>query len=451
MNINPSQLKALRIQHGLSCNQLHEKSRVSERTIARIEASEMTCEVRQSTAERLAGALRVEVAVLASKQTLELDLGLENDIAGNTPRINPESLKTIRLRKKLSGKKLSRQKLAEQSGVSERQIKRIEDSDANVTVRPATLMKLAGALGVDAEILADTPEQLKSLPVLPAQDIQLSTKVDSQVRLAYDLVKHRYGASQKDLINLAPLLYVLLAEGSLAPRRQWVEKAEATMKTLEQLVDERKHLRIEDYHMEEIEESIAAERKSIEDHDHWGYSVETRGGWGPMEENDNHFTEYLVKLSEELNISGMVNCRLEDIEDIINEHFGPGINLDEPKYSKLRNHNILHRFINYAHSSKSYAILDMLYNYPYPGVKNYQICLDELVEISGKSLEALFALVRGDVRIPEVPEELMAETEKDRRLEWLKSKMSAETQELAGRYRELFAKDYGCEFRGEAQ
>ena len=439
MNINPSQLKALRIQHRLSCRQLAKKSNVSERTIARIEAAETIRDVRNPTAERLADALSVEVAVLAGKETL--DLGLGNDIAGNIPRINPESLKTIRLRKELS-----RQKLAKKSDVSDRQIKRIEDSDADVTVRPTTLTKLAGALGVDAEILADTPKQLESLPVLPTQDVQLSTKVDSQVRLAYDLVKHRYGASQKDIINLAPLLYVLLAEGSLARRRQWVEKAEAAMKTLEQVDDEREYLRIEDYRMEE---SIAAERNSIEKHDHWGYSVETRGWWINMEDNDNQFTEYLLKLSKELNMSGLINYWAREIEDMINDNFGPGINLADLRrgYSESRHSR------RYGPRSASGEILEAIFGRFYLdwGVRNYQICQAEMIELSGNSLEALLALVRGDVRIPEIPEEWMVETKKDTRVEWLKSKMSAETQELAARYRELFAKDYGCEFGRESQ
>ena len=68
-------------------------------------------------------------------------------------------------------------------------------------------------------MLVDDPTSLDPLPVPPSQDVQLSIKINSQVRLAYDLVKHRYGPSQKEIIKLAPLLYVLLAEGSLAWRR----------------------------------------------------------------------------------------------------------------------------------------------------------------------------------------------------------------------------------------
>ena len=43
--------------------------------------------------------------------------------------------------------------------------------------------------------------------------------MSAEVRLAYDLVSRRYGASVKDLIQLAPLIFVLVAEGSLSARR----------------------------------------------------------------------------------------------------------------------------------------------------------------------------------------------------------------------------------------
>ena len=80
---------------------------------------------------------------------------------------------------------------------------------------------------------------------------------------------------------------------------------------------------------------------------------------------------------------------------------------------------------------------------------NYLICRDELVEISSNSLGALLALVRGDVRLPEIPGELMTEQAKDKRVEWLENRMSDETQEIVDRYRALFAKDYDHDFGGE--
>jgi len=447
MKINPTQLKSLRIQNILTSKQLAEKSGVSGRQISRIESSEIDCEVREYTAERLARALGVEVDTLADNVILHP--GQLDGTDGSDQSIHPKRLRDLRERKKFS-----RRKLAERSGISDRQIGRIETSEKDVSVRLNTIMKLADALGVDAEMLVDDPTTLDPLPVPPSQDVQLSIKISSQVRLAYDLVKHRYGPSQKDIIKLAPLLYVLLAEGSLAWRQQWLEEAKAAMKRLEQLADERRHLLIDqDYQMEE---SIEAERESIERNDHVGDTVSAKGGWWVIDDYDTQFTEYLIRLSSELNLSGMMDYGVKDIEDMINKNFGPGINLDDPEYFELRNRpKLLLRGIKKERMSpESWEILINLFQGRYDlewGVGNYQICLEEMVEISGNSLSGLFALVRGDVRVPEIPDELMTEQAKDMRVEWLESRMSTETQELASRYRELFAKDYGCDFEGGAR
>ena len=444
MKINPSQLKSLRIHRELSLKQLADKSRVSERQIARIESSESIYDTREYTAKRLADALNIDMEVLARNETL--DLGLTNGAPRNNQRINPERLKELRTRLKLS-----RRKLAKRSGVSERQIVRIEDADTNSPVRPATLKKLADALDIDAEMLAQNSKHHDPVPLPPPQDIQLSIKVDSQIRLAYDLVKHRYGASQKDIINLAPLLYVLLAEGSLAWRKQWLEEAKVTMNRLEQLADQRRFLDIDEGQMEE---SITVEQESIERNDHLGRIAEAKGGWWVVHDHDSQFTEYLSNLSKELNISGKIDYGINDIEELINDYFGSGIDLTDPKFSEFRNNRtMLTRFIDDGLRTESYEIFSNIFN-EYAlvwGVKNYLICQKDLVEISGNSMEALFALVRGDVRIPEIPDELMTEPMKDKRVEWLESRMSIETKELAERYRELFAKVYSSDFGGHAR
>ena len=198
MKINPTQLKSLRIQNILTIEQLAEKSDVSVRHISRIERSETDCEVKEETAKSLARALGVEVDTLADNEILQL--GQLAGAEGSDQSIHPKRLRDLRERKKFS-----RRKLAERSGISDRQIGRIETSEKDVSVRLITIMKLAEALGVDAEMLVDDPTSLDPLPVPPSQDVQLSIKISSQVRLAYDLVKHRYGPSQKEIIKLAPL------------------------------------------------------------------------------------------------------------------------------------------------------------------------------------------------------------------------------------------------------
>ena len=45
----------------------------------------------------------------------------------------------------------------------------------------------------------------------------------------YTLLKQRYGVNATDLINMAPLFFTLLVEGSLAWRREQLEAAEEAM------------------------------------------------------------------------------------------------------------------------------------------------------------------------------------------------------------------------------
>lgn len=448
MKINPTQLKSLRIQSVLTCKQLAKKSGVSERQISRIESSDAKQDVRTYTAERLASALGVEAEMLAGSEIF--DFSQSDGTVGNIQSINPKRLRDLRERKKLS-----RRKLADRSGVSERQIVRIEASDTDMTVRPNTIMKLAAALGVNAEMLVDDPTDLDPEPVPTSQDVQLSIKISSQVRLAYDLVKHRYGTSQKDIINLAPLLFVLLAEGSLAWRRQWLEEAKETLGHLKQLTGEREGFNPEELDLE-WEESFEAEQESIGKNELLGDEILSgKGYWDPWDGVESPFLDYVTKLSKELDISGIVNSWGADVQNMINSEFGPEINLEERIIQKER---LIERpgksgFIpKRIFGAKSVSYLrDIFFEHLDWGIFNYQICQDELVEISGNSLGALFALVRGDVRLPEIPKELMTEQAKSKRIEWLESKMSSETQEMVARYRELFAKDYDHDFGGELQ
>ena len=138
MKINPAQLKSLRIQSGLSHKQLYEKSKVSERQISRIESSGTYYDARKYTAERLARALGVGVDTLADNVILHP--GLLDGTEGSDQSIHPKRLRDLRERKKFS-----RRKLAERSGISERQIGRIETSEKDVSVRLITIMKLASA------------------------------------------------------------------------------------------------------------------------------------------------------------------------------------------------------------------------------------------------------------------------------------------------------------------
>ena len=458
MKINPAQLKSLRIQSGLSHKQLYEKSKVSERQISRIESSGTYYDAREYTAERLARALGVEVDTLADNVTV--DPGQLDGTVRNYQSIHPKRLRDLRTRKKFS-----RRKLAKKSGLSEKQIGRVETSETDVPVRMNTMIKLASALGVDAEMLLDDPSTLDPLPVAPSQDVQLSIKISSQVRLAYDLVKHRYGPSQKDIINLAPLLFVLLAEGSLSWRRQWLEEAKAAMERLKQLTSERESLNPEELDLE-WDESFEAEQESIKKNELLGDEILSgKGYWDSSDHMETPFLDYVTRLTKELNISVMVDSILgNDVKNMINEDFGPGIDLKEKRRDQfIRHHGEMPDDTNQFNSphiswklaerqtQNDNVLGDIFNNFDIDWcIINYLICPDALIEISGKSLEGLFALIRGDVRVPQIPSDLMTEKAKDKRVEWLESRMSDETQEIVTRYRALFAEDYGHDFGGDS-
>ena len=72
--------------------------------------------------------------------------------------------------------------------------------------------------------------------------VQLSARVSHQVRLAFDLVQRRYGASTRELMVLAPLMFVLLAEGSLAWRRERLKAVEEAKDRLQAIGAAESHL-----------------------------------------------------------------------------------------------------------------------------------------------------------------------------------------------------------------
>lgn len=296
-------------------------------------------------------------------------------------KIDPASLKALRAQKGWS-----RQKLADESKVSARQIARIEALKTSVNVREYTVVRLSRALKVDREILVGNKplDPIQPVPQTNA-DIQVGTRISPQVRLAYDLVKHRYGPSQKDLINLAPLLFALLAEGSLAWRRQYVDEVEEAMDRLSAFGEKQSHLYFT-YHQANIECGFGAEKESIESADLRGDTLRNRDD-ANLDFADEilyevtPFADYLYKFSKDLGISGIVD-------------FGSGV-ADDPW-----------------------------------GTEPYQICRNELNEITGGSKYARWALEHGDVRLSEIPKELMPEQAKGRRIDWLENKLNDKTREI---------------------
>ena len=401
MRIDPKQLKRRRTQLRFSQEALAHAAGVSARQIARIEASQTHARVRASTARGLAHALECSVDSLAGAEPIAAseagDRAGRTTSAAGTPgsaqraastdiRVDPRALT---LSRKWRG--MSRRALAAESGVSERHIARIETADAPVSVRRETAERLARVLYDQDESLEDelrVPYDFFRAParglkrVMPR--VQLSARVSHQVRLAYDLVRLRYGSSAREVMVLAPLLFALLAEGSLQWRRQALDEIEDLKERLQAFEQSgtRRHLYFAKY-MITINEGIDLEKGSIEADDVRGQLVREDAYMRQYDADDAQpFQDYLDSLAADL-----------DGRDVVDFRAGDRITPD-----------------------------------PYWGVSPYRLFPEQLEKLTGGSDRARWALEYGDVRLSSIPERLLEDAATGERVQWLESRLSDEVR-----------------------
>ena len=148
-------------------------------------------------------------------------------------KIDPERLRTLRDRKGLS-----RPELHSTSGITSRTIQRLENEPERCgTTRKDTVNCLAKALDVEPGVLTGElplPDS-DNAPAVEPEAVQIGARIAPKVRLAYDLIKRRYGVNPTHIINMAPLFFILLAEGSIAQRRERLREARESATHLDQL------------------------------------------------------------------------------------------------------------------------------------------------------------------------------------------------------------------------
>ena len=299
-------------------------------------------------------------------------------------KIDPERLRYLRKKQKLSLVKLAKKtKHVNSPGITEKTIQRLEaTSQQNTAVREHTIESLVKALNVDPGVLTgDLPlPESDNMPDDNPDRVQIGAQIAPKTRLDYDFIKRRYGVNATDIINMAPLFFVLLAEGSLAWRREKLDEAKEAYGHLMQ-VDGFWNGGFE-YCEEPRNEGIEREEDSITKADLFGdhlffndsnYDFPIR----PFDSTKNNpFTHYLRKLAEELAASGVV-----DVDS---------------------------------------GVLSLASNFKFP---HYDICRDELDHIANGSPDAKKALEIGFARLSEIPDELMAEDASEKRAKWLKEKL----------------------------
>ena len=148
-------------------------------------------------------------------------------------KIDPKSLRSLRQKQGLT-----RPQLAERAKITVRTIQRLENEPQQCQKsRKDTLERLAKALGVKEDVLTgELPfHESGKAPASDSERVQIGAQIVPKVRLAYDLIKRRYGVSATEIINMAPLFFALLAEGSLAWRREQLKELKEGIDRLEQI------------------------------------------------------------------------------------------------------------------------------------------------------------------------------------------------------------------------
>ena len=277
------------------------------------------------------------------------------------------------LRKK---KGFTRPQLEKLSGITKRTIQRLEiEPHQSQKTREDTVNRLAKALSVEPGVLTG------ELPLPESDEVPVSDQAP-KTRLAYDLIKRRYGVSRTEIINMAPLFFALLAEESLTQRHEKLKEAEEAFSRLRK-IDGFWHG--SHAHGEEvIREGIEAEKDSIANIDLFGEHLLDDERYHrnaffdePFDSSKNNpFVHYLRKLANEPTIRSVVN-------------------VDE-------------------------GILNIASDFKFP---HYEICSEELDHITNGSPDAKRTLETGCARISEIPDELMAEDAGEERAKWLENKL----------------------------
>ena len=309
-------------------------------------------------------------------------------------KINPNSLR--RLRERLG---VTRSQLAEWSGINKRTIQRLENEPQQCQkTRKYTLECLAKALGVEENVLTGPPPESDKAPAYDPDPVQIGAQVAPKVRLAYDLIKRRYGVSATEVINMAPLFFALLAEGSLAWRSEKLKEVEETKSRLEQIEGFWRGGTLGSVGEGTLrDEGVEGEADSIAKADLFGEHLisdtSIHNFFDPS--RDNPFASYLCKLKAKLGITDDDKVKVGEEKDG-----------------------------------------DLVFGSPLK-FPDYDICRDELDSIANGSSSAKVTLEAGHVKLSEIPEELMVEDAGEERAKWLEDKLSGTLKDLEKEIKDL--------------
>ena len=209
-----------------------------------------------------------------------------------TDAINPQALKAARKRRGMSQEQLANAIREIAKGCTKDTVSRWERGKSR-RVRPHLRKALCDVLRVKWEQLTQPTDQPKDI----LGDATTKVSITKDVRTSLQLVAERYNVRPRDVLHLAPLLFLIVAERSLLERKRRLQEIDAALQEVEQkLFDNCAHLGgIITARSVSAEEQLGEEEKSLSKRDVLGRTIKydywKEGDEGPFV----HFVRDLAK------------------------------------------------------------------------------------------------------------------------------------------------------------
>jgi transcriptional regulator with XRE-family HTH domain len=291
--------------------------------------------------------------------------------------IDPHRLKRTR-----TSHGLTQDELAKKARLNKQTIYRIESGPVESEKRQrrkGTIERLARALNVDPEVLTgEKPIPTDTIqPAGPTDEsaYQLNARVSGAIRNAFSLVALRYKISVSRIVELAPFLFVLAAEGSIRRRRELLDELEGAFDCASRLRPNFPHLPFWIAETYEQSEAVAAEEKSIADRDLFGATIP-----------DHVFALYKSRAEEPQYDEDEDNPFVAYLKELAANH-GAAIDVFGPRSTW------------------------------------YRVCQAEANDLAGEDERLANGILNGWVLIHDMPRELLKKDAVSERLEWMRPKI----------------------------
>lgn len=252
--------------------------------------------------------------------------------------IHPEALKATRKRRGLS-----QEQLAKAIGCTKDTVSRWERGTAR-RVRSHLREPLCQTLGVRWEKLTEPPKPVSGRP----GDVRIDQPIGIWANASLHLVAERYNVRPRDVLELAPLLFLIVAERSLLERERRLDDFRAKLHEADETLGNRgAHLRALIVAPDiAADDGLVQEERSISERDIFGRLIEYPY-W--QEDGEGPFVRFIRSLTEDLPYGAVEDIQSDDgdtvdwyriAHDTLREC--TGISDDDPENDEELGERILH-------------------------------------------------------------------------------------------------------------